>query len=258
MMKILDYQVLEKISETSKTVIYRAQKEENSYILKLLRTDNITGKLDIRRLKQEYNILKGMDMANIIKVISFEYHQNTPFIVMEDIKGNSLDSILKIKKLTIEEFFKIAIQMSECLYYIHNLNFIHRDFNPNNILLNPEADKVKLIDFEIAINQGKGLSALQQKDIFQGTLDYLSPEQTGRINCSIDNRSDLYSFGITLYEMLGGCLPFQGSDPLEIVHCHIAQKEIPLHDRDNLIPKAVSDIVKKLMKKNQRTDIRVH
>lgn len=248
-MQILDYQVMEKISETSKTVIYRAQKEEKSYILKLIRTDNITEKLDIRRLKQEYEILKSLDARNIIKVISFEYHQNIPFIVMEDIEGNSLNSILKTRKLTIEEFFKIAIQMTDCLHYIHNLNFIHRDFNPNNILLNPETNKVTLIDFELAINQGKGVSSLQQKHLFQGTLDYLSPEQTGRINCLIDNRSDLYSFGITLYEMLSGGLPFPGSDPLEIVYGHLAQKEIPLRDRDNQIPKAVSDIVGMLMEK---------
>lgn len=128
---------------------------------------------------------------------------------------------------------------------------IHKDIKPANILINPETKQVKLIDFSIASLLPRESREIHSPNVLEGTLAYLSPEQTGRMNRKIDYRSDYYSLGITFYELLTGQLPFQSNDPMELVHCHIAKQPEQLGDRrEEEIPEVLCDIVMKLMAKN--------
>ncbi len=133
---------------------------------------------------------------------------------------------------------------------IHAENIIHRDINPSNIIFNPETGQVKIIDFGIAtIFFNRSNPILKNSNLLQGTLAYMSPEQTGRMNRSVDNRTDFYSLGVTLYEILTGQLPFMTKDALELIHSHIAKQPLAPHEVNPEIPQAISEIVMKLMAK---------
>ena len=133
---------------------------------------------------------------------------------------------------------------------IHIASVIHKDINPGNIVLNPDTGVVKIIDFGIATQFNRTNPTFKSPHVLEGTLAYLSPEQTGRMNRLLDYRTDFYSLGVTFYELLTGHLPFPITNILELVHCHIAKALVPPHELNATIPKPVSDIILKLMAKN--------
>ena len=122
----------------------------------------------------------------------------------------------------------IAIQIADSLGNIHAANIIHKDINPSNIIVNLDTNQLKIIDFGIASRLPREKGALKNPEQLEGTLAYLSPEQTGRINRSMDYRTDLYSLGVTCYEMLTGFVPFTATDAMELVHCHLAKTPSPV------------------------------
>ncbi|MGK7928766.1 MAG: AAA family ATPase, partial [Spirulina sp.] len=156
---------------------------------------------------------------------------------------------LPVTHYSIAEFLNIAIQLAEILHQLHQNQIIHKDIKPANILIHPDTQQVKLIDFSISSLLPKETQTLQTPNVLEGTLKYLSPEQTGRMNRGIDYRSDFYSLGVTFYELLTGKLPFDSEDPLELIHAHIAKMAAPLGNRGE-IPEVLSNIVMKLMAKN--------
>ena len=127
---------------------------------------------------------------------------------------------------------------------------MHKDIKPANILIHPETKQVKLIDFSIASLLPKETQEIQSPNILEGTLAYLAPEQTGRMNRGIDYRADFYALGVTLYQLLTGQLPFPSNDPLELMHCHIAKLPLPANQVNPDLPEQVAAIVAKLMAKN--------
>ncbi len=169
---------------------------------------------------------------------------------MEDCGGVSLDKISK--DMDLSSFLKIAIRIAEALEEIHKINIIHKDIKPSNIIVNPQSGEVKLIDFGVASRLSRENSFLQSPEHLEGTLRYMSPEQTGRINRFVDYRSDLYSLGATFYEILTGEPPFASLDSMELIHHHIAK--IPVSPREKNksrnIPIELSEIVMKLLAKN--------
>ncbi|AOW99552.1 hypothetical protein BJP34_08890 [Moorena producens PAL-8-15-08-1] len=150
----------------------------------------------------------------------------------------------------IQEFLHIAIQIASILDELYRYRVIHKDIKPRNILINPSTSQVKFIDFSIASLLPKESQILTSPNCLEGTLAYLSPEQTGRMNRGIDYRSDFYSTGVTFYKLLTTELPFSTTDPMELVHCHIAKQPLAAHQRNPAIPPLLSDIISKLMAKN--------
>ncbi|WP_341530170.1 serine/threonine-protein kinase PknK [Nostoc sp. UHCC 0302] len=152
--------------------------------------------------------------------------------------------------MPLADFLRLAIQIAEILGKIHSSNVIHKDINPSNIVLNRATGIVKIIDFGIATRFARTNPSFKNPNVLEGTVAYISPEQTGRMNRMLDYRTDFYSLGVTFYELLVGQLPFVATDVLELVHCHIALEPVPPHQVNAEIPKVVSGIIMKLMAKN--------
>ncbi len=232
------------------TRIYRARRRESGMpvMLKTLRNERAAREA-AARLKHEYEVARRLDVPGVIRVFAMERHNNQPMIELEDFGGDSLDNIARQRRLSIEELLGIAIQLTQGLSEIHAANIIHKDINPSNIVYNPKTGVAKIIDFGISTYLTREQAALVSAEGFQGSLPYISPEQTGRMNRSIDYRSDFYSLGVTIYELLTGRTLFVVNEPIEWFHCHIAKKPIPPVEIDIKIPRPLSDLVMKLLAK---------
>jgi PAS domain S-box-containing protein len=270
MLTISGYQVVEKLCESSRFVIYRARRDSDQEFVMLKRfRQEYPSPAAISRFQMEYDILHALDVTGVIKAYGLEFDQQSPVLVLEDFGGESLHAWLQHRIFNLEEFLTLAIQITSVLSGIHQHHIIHKDINPSNLVLNPITKQVKLIDFGIATILSQESPTLRNPNLLEGTLAYISPEQTGRMNRAIDYRTDFYSLGVTLYQLLCDRLPFATADPLELVHCHIAKQPIPPHELGvqgignreqqnhrvsstsvSPIPKIVSDIVMKLLAKN--------
>ena len=252
MIVIPGYKIVEQIYARSKTVVYRALREIDgqSVIIKSLRTDYPSLK-DIAQIRQEYEMVKNLDIPGVVKPLGLETYSNGIALILEDFGGISLERAIAAsdKKIELTRFLPIAIQLAETLGQLHQNNIIHKDIKPDNIVINLETNSVKIIDFGIATRLAKETYKISNPNLLKGTLAYISPEQTGRMNRYIDYRTDFYSLGVTFYEMLTGTLPFTAQDPMELVHCHIAKIPTPPDKIDPEIPPVVSEIVMKLLAK---------
>ncbi len=250
MIKLNGYLVSEKINENRHSVIYRAKREgdNTNVVIKVLNSEYPTLK-EIEKIKREFEVIKQLSLPCVIAVYGIEQYRNTPALIFEDYGGISLKNYADNVDIDVEAFLNIALQLVKALGDVHKKNVIHKDVNPSNILINEDTQEVKLADFGISTLLEKENQAAIHITELEGTLAYMSPEQTGRMNRTIDYRSDFYSLGVTFYEMLCGTLPFVSEDPMELVHGHIARQALSPREINPLIPKAVSDIVMKLMAK---------
>ncbi|HEY9833163.1 MAG TPA: serine/threonine-protein kinase PknK, partial [Stenomitos sp.] len=247
---IAGYNLAEIIYEGSTTRVYRATRERESLsvIIKTLKAEYPTME-QLARLRHEYTILQSLEIEGIIKPLSLERHKNGLALILSDFGGETLKKYLTSQKVELNQLLKITLQLTSILEQLHRENIIHKDIKPYNILINPKTNQVKIIDFSISSCLSTENSAVVNPNLIEGTLPYMSPEQTGRMNRSIDYRTDFYSLGVTFYEMLTGQLPFQANDPLELVHCHIAKTPVSPREINSKIPQAVSNIVMKLLAK---------
>ncbi|MBW4613860.1 MAG: AAA family ATPase [Desmonostoc vinosum HA7617-LM4] len=245
------YQITEKLHESNNSLVYRGIRLEDSQpvILKILKqvyppTEKIAW------FKREYETTRSINIPGVIDVYSLENIENRWVIVLEDFGGESLNRIVTYKQITIAEFLYFAVETVDILGQIHQQYIIHKDINPSNIILNQETGKLKLIDFGISTTLSRENTTFCNPNILEGTLAYISPEQTGRMNRVIDYRTDFYSLGVTFYELLTKQLPFPTDDVLGLVHCHIAKQPIPPHTIQPEVPSIISAIILKLMAKN--------
>ncbi|WP_298911191.1 ATP-binding sensor histidine kinase [uncultured Nostoc sp.] len=244
------YQVKEQLYNGSKTLVYRGYRETDSLrvVIKLLKNPYPSFS-ELVQFRNQYTVAKNLNSPLIIQTYSLEPYQNGYVLVMEDFGGISLkESGIGSSLQNLTEFLQIAIALCNILDILYRDRIIHKDIKPANILINPETKQVKLIDFSIASLLPRETQTLISPNVLEGTLAYISPEQTGRMNRGIDYRTDFYSLGVTFYELLTGKLPFESKDMMELVHCHIAKLPAPLEPFK--IPKSISDIVMKLMAKN--------
>ena len=202
------------------------------------------------KLRHEYAILQQLDTPGVVKTIALVGYGHGHALIMEDVGAKSLNELLEQYQSDLEIVLRIAVSLADTICHIHEQHVIHKDIKPHNILIEPTQQKVYLIDFGIASRLVQEAQRLQSPDALEGTLSYMSPEQTGRMNRVVDRRTDLYSFGITLYELLTGVVPFTSADPLELIHSHIARKPKPPHERNPQIPAVLSELVMLLLAKN--------
>ncbi len=250
---LTNYEIGDLIHESSRTVVDRgvAKADTQPVVIKLMRND-FPSFQELVQFRNQYTIARNIQIEGIVKPLALLNYQNGYALILPDFGGISLGQYYQ--KLSpreakdISRFLDIGIQIAEILYQLHQNRIIHKDIKPANILINPETKQVKIIDFSISTLLPKETQTIQNYSVLEGTLAYISPEQTGRMNRGIDYRSDFYSLGVTFFEMLNGVLPFETTDPMELVHCHLAK--IPVLEKTQEIPQVLSQIVIKLMAKN--------
>ncbi|MEA5506272.1 AAA family ATPase [Halotia wernerae UHCC 0503] len=245
------YQIIEELHDSPNSLVYRGYQIEDSQpvILKILKPAYPSPER-IAWFKQEYETTKSLLLKGVIKAYNLENYLHQWIMVLEDFGGESLNRFIKKRQFTLAEFLRLAIQIVKILKEVHQCQVIHKNINPANIVWNHQTGQVKLIDFSISTVLSRENPTFRNPNLLEGTLAYISPEQTGRMNRAIDYRTDFYSLGVTFYELLTGQLPFSTDDALKLVHCHIAKQSVPLHERKPDIPQVISEIVLKLMNKN--------
>ncbi|MCP4349230.1 MAG: AAA family ATPase [Desulfobacterales bacterium] len=231
MSNITGYTKPDLIYESSVSLVYRAHRERDSLpvILKILRED-YPSPYELARYRQEYETSAAFESQGIIRPYSIEEYKNTLMTVFEDFGAESLKTLYSSGEFTLGEFLKTAVRITEILGEIHAANVIHKNINPSNIVMNPETGQIKIIDFGISTALSRENPGIKNPEMIEGTLAYISPEQTGRMNRSLDYRTDFYSLGASFYEMLTNRKPFETGDPLELVYCHMAKMPVPPHE----------------------------
>ncbi|MFM7278039.1 MAG: ATP-binding protein, partial [Microcystis aeruginosa] len=251
MIVLKGYDILAQVYESVNSEVYRAIRtvDNQPVMLKILKQEYPTTQ-QLTHYKQEYKTICGLNFEGAIKAYGLETYRRTPVIILEDFGGVSLKKWLGGKTLALRDFLSLALRIVANLEKIHNAKVIHKDINPANIVLNPETRQIKIIDFGIASVLQRENPGLKNPNVLEGTLAYISPEQTGRMNRSLDYRTDFYSLGVSFYELLTGQLPFRANDALELVHCHLAKQPLEINSlvREK-IPPVVEAIIRKLMAK---------
>ncbi|NET45733.1 ATP-binding sensor histidine kinase [Okeania sp. SIO2B3] len=245
------YSNLQTLYQGSNSIIYRALRQSD-HTLVVLKTQisEYPAPEEIARIRHEYNILKNLNVEGVVKSIDLIHQEYRLILILEYFNSVSLKQHITDSSIAISQFLNIAFQLSDTLDKIHQQQIIHKDIKPHNILIHPTTQKTKIIDFSIATRLETETQTIINPNYIEGTLAYISPEQTGRMNRNIDYRSDFYSLGVTFYQILTKQLPFYSNDPMEIIHSHIAKTPISPHQINPEIPIAISLIVMKLLSKN--------
>lgn len=238
------------IYEGAETFVYRARRADSNAPVILKQTKNeYPSARELARLRREFLILREIALENTPKALALEEHKRGLCLVMADIQQPPLREILERGRLDIETILVLAIEMANVFAAIHAKRVIHKDISARNILVDMEQKKVFLIDFGISARLSRELNAPAAARSLEGTPFYASPEQTGCMNRAIDARSDLYSLGIILYEMLVGRVPFEGPEVQDVIQGHLVQTPTPPHEIALGVPIALSNIVMKLLAK---------
>ncbi|WNG52123.1 AAA family ATPase [Archangium minus] len=249
MANIPGYTLLDMLKSTGASILYHALRDDDRLpvVVKMPVTPH-TGAREVERYRREHTILNRLrDVRGVAKTLGCEQSQGRPVLLLEGAAGKALSECVG-RPMDVAQFLELAISLASTLADIHRHGVIHKDLKPSNIVLLPSGD-TRIIDFGTALLQTVEHVDAASTPLIEGTPAYMSPEQTGRMNRSVDHRSDLYSLGVTFYELLTGTLPFHGRDALEWFHAHMAQLPRPPHERvPGLLP-VLSAIVMKLLAK---------
>jgi predicted ATPase/serine phosphatase RsbU (regulator of sigma subunit) len=250
MLKIPGYHVTEKIYESLRSLVYRAQRLEDgrSVILKTLKAEYPLP-AEILRYRREYEITRNLNIDGVPRAAGLARISNRLVLISEDIGGRDLKSLLNTRTFTLQQLMTIAAETVRILGEIHTANLVHADIKTSNIIFNPATNHLQVIDFGSS-QALTGAGSIAEIQGLAGTLSYMSPEQTGRMNRPVDWRTDFYSFGVVLYEMVTGRLPFENTDALELVHAHIARRPPKPGELNNEVPEGLSDVILKLLSKD--------
>jgi predicted ATPase/signal transduction histidine kinase len=252
MAQITGYNFIEKLHEGKNSLVYRARRESDGMpvVLKML-GEAYPSPERLAWFRREFETTRSLgELDGVIRALELCSGQQREFMVLEDFGASSLTWLLRQRRFSYEEALRLAITVVGILGRIQERHVIHKDLNPSNIVINPETGQLKLIDFGISTVLSRENPTLKDPSRLEGTLAYVSPEQTGRMNRAIDYRTDFYSLGVMLYELFTGQLPFLSVDPLELVHAHLARQPTPPHELQAGVDRALSDIIMRLLAKN--------
>jgi predicted ATPase/GAF domain-containing protein/anti-anti-sigma regulatory factor len=241
----------EKIAGSARSAIYRARrlKDDRPVLLKVLRVDR-AGPADIARFKHRYERILGIDDPRVVKVFGVEEHGDGLVVLHEDGPSETLAGLLAARgKLPLPLFLDAAIALAHAVAAIHRRGLGHHDVRPRNVVVYPDLS-LKLGGFGADAEITRENEELYDPRVLHEVLPYVSPEQTGRMNRGVDERSDLYSLGVIYYEMLAGRRPFEAGDPMELIHAHLALPPRPLERGASALSAAVASIVDKLLAKD--------
>ncbi len=246
--RLLEFETGETLYESGRTLVCRGRRLADGLpvVLKVLKPE-ASNPRELARARREFEILSELGLPSVVKAYGLEEHRRGLVMVQEDVGGRSLDRLAR--PLPLRQFLELAIKLAQALSGIHRQRIVHKDVSPANLVFNPATGQVRLIDFGLADEVPLLTVAPQPPGALEGTLEYISPEQTGRMNRAVDYRTDFYSLGATFYRLLTGRLPFEAEDALGLVHCHIAATPLPPHLVAPAVPPTVSRIVLKLMAK---------
>ena len=222
------YRVSERIYQGGETEVYRGLHlaSRRMVMIKVLASDYPSPD-QVAKLTHEHEVAKNLDIDGVVKVIALERYRNGLALITEDFGGVALRELADQERPDLADVLAIGTRLAVILDQLHRREVIHKDINPKNIVRNPTTGEVKIIDFGLSMIQRGRQAVPDAQAALQGTLAYISPEQTGRMNRAVDYRSDYYSLGVTLYELLTARLPFETRDRGELVHCHIARTRAP-------------------------------
>jgi len=247
----LSQYVLETLREDDEFVLYRgahANQPGSPSVLLLAPASMQPALATQKKIEHEYSLRDELDSAWAVRPLAVSEQRGQTTLVLEDPGGETLDRFLS-GPMEMTQFLRLAFGLATALGGLHKRKLIHKDVKPTNVLVNSATGQIRLMGFSIASRLPRERQTPEPPEFIAGTLAYMAPEQTGRMNRSIDSRSDLYGLGVTLYEMLTGTLPFMASDPMELVHCHIARQPTPPGVKLKGIPDPVSAIIMKLLAK---------
>jgi PAS domain S-box-containing protein len=240
---------LEVLRNDKELNLYRGRSEyDESQILVLSPAVDYPAPDTLKRLEHEYSLRAELESTWAARPIAITHHWDRTVLVLEDPGGVPLDQ-LRDQPLELGVWLRLAVGLATAIERLHERGIIHKDIKPANVLADPLSGRCWVKGFGFASRLPRERQPVEPPDLVAGTLAYMAPEQTGRMNRSIDSRSDLYSLGVTLYEVLTGTLPFTASDPMEWVHCHIARQPVAPNERFNNVPASVSAVIMKLLAK---------
>ncbi|XXX82543.1 AAA family ATPase [Sorangium sp. So ce134] len=249
MLSVRDYEVTEVVAEGKTAQVVRARLNGRTFLLRRPAHEYPTPS-DLARLKYGADIASSLDLSCVLKVLGTRRDGKSLVVIQEDHGGRTLRSLLKGGPLAVEQALGIAVQLSRALGELHRRRIVHKDLEPSNIFVDPASGHVKLAGFDIASRLDREMATPASPDRLEGNLTYISPEQTGRMSRAIDYRTDFYSLGVVLVEMLTGRPPFQARDPMALVHAHIAVEPRPTHELNPAVPLPLSRVVSRLLAKN--------
>jgi PAS domain S-box-containing protein len=258
---------LETLHQDTEFVLYRGRAVANpepgrASVLVSVPTSAHPALKRMRMLEHELSLRAELDSAWALRPIALAHHQGRAALILEDQQGEPLERLIEKKPvsrgaadrsteraLELSLFLRLAGGLAAAVGEMHRRGIVHKNIKPAHALVNAATGQVWLTGFGIASRLPRERQTPEPLETIAGTLAYMAPEQTGRMNRSIDGRSDLYALGVTLYQLLTGSLPFTAVDPIEWVHCHVARQPVPPSERVSDVPAPVSAIVMKLLAK---------
>ena len=246
------YELCELLYRGQNSVVYRARdpQKQSTFILKVLNTDYPSA-AQTARFHHEFHVMRSLDSECIPKAHAWVEQSGRVGIAMEDIGAMGSIDRPDSGASDLDSALNIAVHVAEALLAVHKAHLVHKDIKPHNVVHNPATGRVQLIDYGLATELSSEMQSLAGDEAVEGTLPYIAPEQTGRMNSTVDYRADFYSFGVLLYELCTGQRPFEAKDAIGWTHCHVAKQPAPWQGESAQLPRVLEAIVMKLLSKKK-------